>query len=253
MENRKYSLRGLRAFDWVLIIGVLTCSISYSLATSSITGGFDWLGTVSAVTGLFCVVLAAHGNILNYFAGVVNVLTYAYISYRSNLLGDCVLNAFYYFPMQFVGWFVWSKRKNSEDPSTVYARTMNWAGRIKLAVISIATVAAFGMLLFWLKSHTDMWPAISRWHLYSEFPFKDSLTTVFAIIAQFLMARAFMEQWFFWIVMDVVSLVIWGMFFAQGTPHSGLMVIMYVFYTANAVNGARIWMKLPRMEKSIQR
>lgn len=247
LSDMKLSLRGLKAFDWFLICGVLVCSITYAVLTAG-DNGFDWLGTVSAVTGLFCVVLCAHGNIVNYFFGLVNVLTYAWISYKSNLLGDCALNLLYYTPMQFIGWAVWSRRKDKDDASKVYARAMNAKSRIVLGAVSIAVVALTGFLLSLLKGQAVEGSFIREWHLYSEFPYKDALTTMFAIIAQYLLARAFMEQWFFWIVMDVVSLAIWASFLAKGTPHAGLMVIMYVFYTANAVNGARIWAHLPRKE-----
>ena len=237
-------MKNLKAFDWVLILGVLGCSIGYAAMTAGQNGGFDWLGTVAAVTGLFCVVLVAHGNILNYAFGLVNVLLYAYISYKSNLLGDCVLNLFYYTPMQFVGFFVWTKRKDSSDSSRIRARAMSPRSRILLGIVSIALVAAFGFLLAKLKQNAVEGTFIERWHLYSEFPYKDALTTMFAIIAQYLMARAFLEQWFFWIVMNAVSLVIWAMFLREGTPHAGLMVIMYVFYLANSINGARLWIKM---------
>lgn len=244
MDNKRFSLRGLGAFDYFLIIGVTACSLVYAFLTAPSQGGFDYLGTIAAITGLLCVVLCAHGNILNYFFGVVNVLLYAWISYKSNLLGDCILNAGYYFPMQFVGWFTWSKRKNAEDVSTIHARKMNGRSRLVLGVVSVAAVALFGWLLSSLKDAATPGSFIEKWHLYSEFPYKDALTTIFAIIAQFLLSKAFMEQWFFWIAMDLVSLVIWAMFLVQGEPHSGLMVIMYIFYTANAINGARLWAKM---------
>ena len=244
VDKKNFSLRGLGAFDYFLIAGVTVCSIVYAVLSAPSQGGFDTLGTVAAITGLLCVVLCAHGNILNYFFGVVNVLLYAYISYKASLLGDCLLNACYYFPMQFVGWFTWSRRKNEEDVSRIHARRMSARSRLILAACSIAAVLAFGFLLSALKENAAAGSFVREWHLYSEFPYKDALTTVFAIIAQLLMAKAFMEQWYFWIAMDVVSVVIWTMFLFKGEAHSGLMVIMYLFYTANAVNGARLWAKM---------
>ena len=77
-------------------------------------------------------------------------------------------------------------------------------------------------------------------------PFKDSTTTVLSIVAQALMALAFMEQWILWIITNVVSVVMWVVFVFQDVPHSEVMVIMWVFYLMNSLNGFRVWLKLSR-------
>lgn len=242
-------MKDLKIFDWFLIAGVTFCSLGYSVLEALSGGGmsqFDWIGTIAAVSGLFCVVLSAHGNILNYAFGIVNVSLYAWISYKSNLLGDCLLNALYYVPMQFIGFAVWRRRASGTTPGVVLVRSMDWKGRALSLFVSACIVLATGFALSLLRTHAVEGSVIARWHLYSEYPYKDALTTVCAIVGQFLMARAFMEQWFYWIVMDIVSMLIWAMFAIDGVPHAVLMFIMYVFYTANAVNGARVWAKLPR-------
>ena len=75
-------------------------------------------------------------------------------------------------------------------------------------------------------------------------PFKDSATTVLSIIAQALMALAFMEQWILWLVTNVISVAMWSVCAARGDAHAGLMVIMWVFYLFNSLNGLRVWIKL---------
>ena len=77
-------------------------------------------------------------------------------------------------------------------------------------------------------------------------PWKDSVTTVLSIIAQFLMALAFMDQWALWIITNIVSVIMWSVCVANGDPHSELMVIMWIFYLANSINGLRVWLKLSR-------
>jgi nicotinamide mononucleotide transporter len=77
-------------------------------------------------------------------------------------------------------------------------------------------------------------------------PFKDSATTVLSIVAQALMALAFMEQWALWIITNIISVVMWSVCVARGDAHSGVMVIMWSFYLLNSINGLRVWMKLSR-------
>ena len=96
----------LNAYDWFLIVGVIASNIIYSI----LSGNIDIVGSVAGIAGVLCVVLVAKGSIWNYLFGLINVSMYAYISYKASLYGDAGLNALYYLPMQFIGWWQWRKR-----------------------------------------------------------------------------------------------------------------------------------------------
>ena len=98
--------RVLNAYDWFLIAGVIVSNIAYSV----LIGTLDIVGSLAGITGVLCVVLVAKGSIWNYAFGLVNVSLYAWISYKAALYGDAGLNALYYLPMQFIGWWQWRKR-----------------------------------------------------------------------------------------------------------------------------------------------
>ena len=223
--------------EWFLILGIVAFNIVHGVLSHDI----NVLGSITSICGVVCVVLCAQGNIINYAFGLVNVSLYAYISYKSNLLGDCLLNALYYVPMQFIGFYTWRKHKDTHDDTKVRVKVLSTKNRILVGFIFIAAVVGFGMLLAYLKNNIADHPAIERYHLYSQYPYKDAITTMAAIIAQFLMARAVMEQWVLWIIMDVVELIIWIMFWIDGEPYAALMVGMYIFYNINAFNGMIQW------------
>ena len=228
----------LSAYDWFLIVGVIVSNVVYSI----LSGNVDIVGSVAGVAGVLCVVLVAKGSIWNYVFGVVNVSLYAYISYKASLYGDAGLNALYYFPMQFIGWWQWRKRgaamsqsEAGEQSVQVKARRFSWRQRALLFAGCAAAVVAGGFLLKYLGDPQ---------------PFKDSTTTVLSIVAQALMALAFMEQWILWIVTNVVSVVMWCVCVARGDAHAAVMVIMWVFYLMNSVNGLRVWLALSRNSAS---
>ena len=58
------------------------------------------------------------------------------------------------------------------------------------------------------------------------------------------MAMAFMEQWVLWIMTNIISVIMWVIFALEGEPHAEMMVIMWVFYLMNSINGFRVWLKL---------
>lgn len=215
----------LNPFDWFLIGGVVFFSLLYSL----LSGSFDALGTIAGVTGIVCVVLVAKGNIFNYLFGLINVTLYAWISFKAELYGDALLNALYYLPMQFAGWYSWMRKRNAEESVTIIARRLSRRQRYILAAISVVTVAAGAVLLNMLNDPQ---------------PVKDSATTILSVIAMFLMVKVYMEQWVLWVVVNVISIVMWSVSYFEGEPHSMLMIIMWIFYLANSVNGWILWVKL---------
>lgn len=229
----------LSLFDWFLIVGVITSNIIYS----AMTGTIDVLGSAAGITGVLCVVLVAKGSIWNYLFGLVNVSLYAWISYKAALYGDAGLNALYYLPMQFIGYWQWRKRGaavssqdarklTGEEDVRVRARRMDWTQRGFMALGCIAAIVAVGFLLR---------------HLGDPQPFKDSTTTVLSIVAQALMALAFMEQWCLWIITNIVSVVMWIICVLRGEAHAAVMVIMWAFYLLNSLNGLRVWLRLSRL------
>ena len=231
MKNRILSL-----YDWFLIVGVIASNIIYTI----LSGNVDIVGSVAGIAGVLCVVLVAKGSIWNYLFGIINVSMYAYISYKAELYGDAVLNAFYYVPMQFIGYWQWRKRGAAVSEAQaegqgvqVMARRFTWNQRALLAIGCTAAVIAGGFILK---------------HFGDPQPFKDSTTTVLSIIAQALMALAFMEQWALWIITNIVSVVMWCVCVARGEAHAAVMVIMWVFYLLNSINGLRVWLRLSRRQ-----
>ena len=229
MKNKVLSI-----YDWFLIVGVIASNIIYSV----LSGEIDAVGSIASIAGVLCVVLVAKGSIWNYLFGVINVSMYAYISYKASLYGDAALNALYYVPMQFIGWWQWRKRGAAMTASEaggqgvqVKARRFSWHQRMLLALGCAAAVVVCGYVLR---------------HFGDPQPFKDSATTVLSIVAQALMALAFMEQWILWIITNIISVAMWCICVARGEAHAAVMVIMWVFYLLNSLNGFRVWLKLSR-------
>jgi nicotinamide mononucleotide transporter len=226
MNNKVLSL-----YDWFLIIGVIASNLIYTI----LSGDVDVVGSVAGIAGVLCVVLVAKGSIWNYFFGLINVSMYAYISYKASLYGDAALNALYYVPMQFIGWWQWRKRgaaiskSESKDGVQVKARRFSWKQRVVLFAGCAAAVVAGAFVLKYVGDPQ---------------PLKDSTTTVLSIVAQALMALAFMEQWILWIITNIVSVIMWCVCVARGEAHAAVMVIMWSFYLLNSINGLKVWYSL---------
>ena len=70
------------------------------------------------------------------------------------------------------------------------------------------------------------------------------------IVGQILLSLAFMDQWFFWIVVDLCSVVLWARVLGTqaGATYAIVSLIKYGFYLLNAFNGLRMWLKMSKPE-----
>ena len=184
------------------------------------------MGIISATTGVACVVCTGKGKLSAYIFGTINVVLYAIISYQAKYYGEVMLNALYYFPMQFYGFYVWSRHMNAETHE-VEKKRMSSGGRIGLVLATAAGTAGYG---FVLKA------------LGGALPFVDSLSTVASVAAMIISVKMYMEQWIIWIIVDVVTVIMWAVAFAGGNE-SMATLLMWIVYLGNAVIMYFKWQK----------
>lgn len=214
---------------WEIIWLSLACAVIMGL---SIYWGDTIMGILSAVTGVACVVCTGKGKLSAYIFGLINTVLYAIISYKAALYGETMLNALYYVPMQFVGFYVWKKHMNDETQE-VEKRHMNWISRIFLLLSVIVFTYLYGLLLM---------------RLGDAMPFVDSFTTVSSVIAMLVSVKMFAEQWWIWVAVDVFSVYMWWCNFASGSDNMATL-LMWVVYLGNAVIMLVKWEKEARRTK----
>lgn len=199
---------------------------------------FAWkdtlLGLTSSLTGMLCVVLVAKGKISNYYFGIIQSGTYAYISYTYGLYGEAMLNALFYFPVQFIGIYMWKKSQIMEQDSLagedIEVKRLTLKGWLYTAVSIIVGAFIYAYLLKTIGG--------KQVHL-------DSFAVVLSIFAQILMLKRYAEQWVIWIVVNVLSIVLW--FKALGTGGSDYTVlVMWTAFLVNSLYGYYNWAKLSR-------
>lgn len=176
------------------------------------------MGIISATTGTACVICTGKGKLSAYLFGLINSVLYAIIAYKAALYGETMLNALYYVPMQFIGFYTWSRHMNDET-NEVIKKNMKWTGRIIMIVSIIAGTLVYGIIL---KKLGD------------AMPFIDAFTTVTSVVAMIVSVKMFAEQWWIWVVVDVFTVYMWFMSFIQGQENIATL-IMWLVYLLNAV------------------
>lgn len=196
---------------WLILANGVILGVSLYLGDTK-------LGIIASLTGVSCVILCGMGKLSNYIFGTINVVLYAIVAWKAKYYGDVMLNLLYYFPTNFLGFFVWSKHINQEN-NEVYKKRMTLKQDIALIIISVVGVLGYSYILKCLGGNL---------------PIVDSMSTVFSVIAQILMIKRFVEQWVIWIIVDIVSVIMWIAAFFNG-GESVAVLMMWSVYLANAV------------------
>ncbi len=175
------------------------------------------MGIISATTGVACVVCTGKGKLSAYMFGLINAALYSIISYEARLYGETMLNALYYIPMQFVGFFVWSKNMNAETHE-VKKRHMKAGGRIVLVFTIAGGTLLYGLLLRYLGD---------------AMPFVDAFTTFASVVTMVVSVKMYSEQWLIWLAVDAVTVYMWVRQYMAGNENTATL-LMWTVYILNA-------------------
>ena len=162
---------------------VLSLSIGQHIAEEiRQTTLLEWIG---AVTGIYCVYLAAKQNIWNWPVAIISVIAYTIVFYKSMLYGDAGLQI-YFLGTSVYGWYFWIKKKeNNEKPVTSLSAK-------EYVLVIIATLILSLLLGLFLKNFTP-----------TNVPYIDGFCTAVSFIAQILMTRKILQNWALWIFVDI--------------------------------------------------
>ena len=177
---------------------------------------------VAAFCGICSVVLCAKGKRSGFLFGLVNVAGYAFISFHNQYYGEVMLNVLFYIPSNIVSYALWTRHKDEDRGGReVKARALSVPQLVgSCALMAVVTVGYHFVLQALGGAMTLL----------------DGASTVLSIFATLLMALRYSEQWFFWIVVDVITVALWCF---AGDP---VMIAMWGAYLVNAVYGYLMWL-----------
>ena len=186
-----------------------------------------WLDIVTTVLGLAYILLEYRASIWMWAVGFAMQTLGIVLYYQKGLYADCGME-FYYLSMTVYGYWKW---KTHPQPLSVEG------GGIKSLLPSLNRERlGVGLLII-----ATIWAAI-YWLLVtftnSNVPLADSFTTALSIVGIWALAHKYLEQWFIWIVVDVVTSVL---YFYKDIPFKASLYALYVII---AIFGYIKWRKM---------
>jgi len=249
-KERRFNL----LFNILLVVGMLTAvtiTTVFKLQQPGVKTFMLLLAAFGSVMGVVNTVMSANGNILTFLFGFIDVLIGTIVYLDNGIMGTFALHAFYFLPMQFIGFWQWRKRGakvsvSEGESSKVKARRLDskqWAWLVIGTIVGISILYYILLSIDSAKLSAGKIDAIDKSKV-----LLDSVVMAMNIAGQVLMSYAFAEQWVIWMLVNVSSITLWTIALVSGTGsgNASVMLIKYIFYLLNSINGLRIWLKLSR-------
>tara|TARA_B100001173_G_scaffold312101_1_gene331651 strand:+ start:1054 stop:1683 length:630 start_codon:yes stop_codon:yes gene_type:complete len=180
------------------------------------------LEITGVVFGLLSVWFSKNNNVLVFPTGMISTSIFVYLLYKWILLGDMMINA-YYFIVSIYGWYVWTRKQNNVITPI---STLNYNEK-KISIFIFIFSIIFVYLIY---VYFDKW---NSWTAYI-----DNFTTAIFFVGMWLMAKRKIENWIFWIIGDIISI---PLYFYKGLTFTSLQ---YLIFTFIAIAGYYSWKKI---------
>ena len=184
------------------------------------------IALIAAVCGISYTILAGKGRVSCYFIGISGTLCYAYLAFKSAFYGNLALYALYYFPMEIIGIFKWSRhlKKNSRE--------------IEKRSLSNKEIIIYFSCTFVLSCIASLILHFSG----GKTPLLDGFTLIFSILGLLLTVKRCIEQWHIWFLVNLLSFIMWLGAYINGSNCLAI-VLMWLVYLVLGVYFLFSWRK----------
>jgi len=187
----------------------------------------SWLEAIASLFGIANILLIVRRSVWNFPAALVMVTLTGIVLWDARLYSDAGLQAFF-FVVNILGWVLWAR--NQGDAGEIIVRRMRLSGRIMAVALAMAATWGWGLFMAFNTDATNPW-----W---------DASVAMLSVTAQILMTRRFIDNWHWWIVVNLISI---GLYWQKQLYwFTGL----YVIFLGMAVWGLVEWRRAEARQKA---
>ena len=201
-----------------------------------------WLDITTTVLGLAYILLEYRASVWMWAVGFAMQALGIVLYYQKGLYADCGME-FYYLSVTVYGWWRWQAHPSPPKGRDVQSPVASSDNQVSPPVRKGLGVGHFPrrLVLPWLLIIATIW-AVIYWLLVtftnSNVPLADSFTTALSIVGIWALAHKYLEQWFIWIAVDVVTS---ALYFYKDIPFKASLYALYVII---AIFGYIKWRKM---------
>jgi nicotinamide mononucleotide transporter len=180
----------------------------------------EWLATIA---GFLYIYYTIRENTRLWIYGIISSALFAWVFFKSSIYANSLLYI-YYVIIGFYGWYTWSRAEKEENKE---AALKIHRSSLKKLIAYIACSVIFAIpVYFILAKYSD-----------SDAPLIDAVLTTGGMVATWMLTQKLIEQWIFWIVIDMI----WcGLMIYKGMYPT---LLLFIAYTVLAFKGYFEWKK----------
>lgn len=186
---------------------------------------YDWLDILTTLLGIWYLILEYRASISLWIVGIIMPALDIWLYWGHGLYGDAGMAA-YYTIAAIYGWAVWKFGKKRGQAEAGDMPITHMPSRLYLPAVLFLFVA-WGATYYVLTSYTD-----------STVPLLDAFTNAMSFVGLWALARKYIEQWLFWIVVDAICCYL---YIVKGIPFKAAL---YGLYVVIAIAGYFKWKKM---------
>ena len=180
------------------------------------TSLWEWLAVLSS---LLYVILISYKHISAWIFAIISSALYIYVCFQGQLFLESLLNGFFLI-MGVYGWYLWANEKTEESHKII-----KWSKKTHFLNIGVSLIFVV-VIGFIFDAYTNQ-----------ANPYTDSFTSIFSLVATFMVTKKVLENWIYWIIIDAVSVYL----FASRELY--MTSILFLLYTGIAIFGYFKWKK----------
>ncbi|MDU9397484.1 MULTISPECIES: nicotinamide riboside transporter PnuC [Pseudomonadaceae] len=175
------------------------------------------LELVADLVNLIAVLLAARNSVHTWSSGILGCVLFGWLFFESQLYADVTLQGFFIITSA-LGWWAWLRgNAGTQLPvSRTAPGTLAW-----MAALAVVVALAYGALL---HHFTDAYA-----------PLVDSLVLTFSVLAQLLLMRRRLENWYAWLLVNTLAVPLYA------SRELYLTAGLYTLFWCNAWYGLYRW------------
>ena len=219
--------------DWTLFEKLLLCLSIVMIIISGIYSKSSFFTIFAALSGIITALLLSKGKIIGQMSGIISCTLYLIISFKNSYYGEVLIYLLLKIPMYIMGTLSWLKHKDRKT-NTV---SINDISKKEWLIVLLTSLLIFIIMYYLLRVFNTSELLIS------------TISVVIGLIATYLLFRRSKYGFIFYVLGDVIMMMLWGAPILKGNLTLLPMLINPIINMINDSYGIYNWRRLEKIQK----
>lgn len=231
-------IKDMKWYEWLIILAMTIAELFVVIfdKTDIGTAIFNYSITLAGFLYLVC---AARCSFWIFILGFYQPIAYGFVCLNAQVYGEMIINFAYFAPMQIVGIILWirnAKKMHATNDSSHIEQVEIKTLKAKQYMWLVPLICIIYVAMYFILTQLNG----------QRLPYLDALISVGYILGTLLLTLRYVENWYVYLVVNLLSCVLWVLLAVQGNGDAWYIFILDLAYTLYTVIGLIQWRKYAR-------